>query len=171
MDYRGMPMLPGLGAAPPIGPMVAAHDSAALGHSAPPQQQSAALVPAPLAVVPAYMPSNGAAAADTAFGAGPSQPELSPRPMGLLAAFKRKPSDQGSMQPPNQRRHLMPPGLEHESPDVRDLRALLEDKLRPIAEHCMAAGLEEMAAEVHGYPLSKVKEDFRGAWRGLHGHV
>lgn len=48
------------------------------------------------------------------------------------------------------------------TPDIRDLRALIEDKLQAVVERCVAEGVTEMQPEVHSFTLSRLRTEFMG---------
>jgi hypothetical protein len=48
-----------------------------------------------------------------------------------------------------------------DSKEVADLRKVLSIKVRPAVEACIKEGAVEMVPEVHGYALSRIRDDFK----------
>ncbi|KAG1658599.1 hypothetical protein FOA52_016211 [Chlamydomonas sp. UWO 241] len=48
--------------------------------------------------------------------------------------------------------------------DIKDIRSVLRAKVIPIVDKCREDGISEMVPEIHGYPLSRIREDFRATF-------
>jgi hypothetical protein len=79
----------------------------------------------------------------------------------IIPSLKRKAQQQLHPAPPRQPAHYGAfQGVDER--EYQDLRLVLVSIVKSIAETCVEDGAQEMIPETHGYPLSKIKDDFKG---------